>query len=241
MNNFIKIGNKKPEYYKHLLIRADEKLHEQISNEIQKILPIDSKILDLGAGQGALSLRLHHLGYKVLSVDINKGDFEAQEVPFIELDFNNQESLSAFITKYEKSFDLVLGVEVIEHLENPWDYFRNLKRLAKRQGYILVTTPNISSWYSRAVFFFTGLFPSFVDPNECGHINPISEWELQVISTKVGLTPVSVRSAGYLPRIWLSTSITKSLLSLLCFPFTFIMRGNFLGWCLLAIYKRENE
>jgi SAM-dependent methyltransferase len=238
IGNLVKIGEKKVEYYDGLLIRADERLHEQIASKAVAIFPKGSKILDLGCGQGALSLRLQHLGFNMLAVDINKDDFKAGGISYEICDFNSAEAMNSFINKYTGHFDGVLGIEVIEHLENPWEYIRTLKTLLKNNGYIILTTPNITSWYSRTVFFLTGLFPGFVDPDEIGHINPISEWEIGVIAKKLSLKVVEIKAAGILPYLWINKSPVKSLLNIFFLPFFPFMRGDIRGWCKLAVLRK---
>lgn len=237
-SKFIKIGNKKPEYYKGLLIRADEKLHEQIAENVKKHLEPGSTILDLGCGQGALSMRLNDLGYKLLSVDMNKEDFQAKDIPYEVCNFNSSSEVESFLSRHHEEFDCVLGIEVIEHLENPWEYVRMLRSLVKKDGLIVITTPNITSWYYRVVFLMTGLFPTFVDPDEIGHINPISDWELRVIARKSNLKEVSLVPSGTLPLLWINSSIAKTALNLIFLPLFPFMRGELTGWCKLAIFKK---
>lgn len=45
-------------YFNNLLIRAAPGLHEKIFRNVSKLMPINSKIIDFGAGQGALTDRL---------------------------------------------------------------------------------------------------------------------------------------------------------------------------------------
>ena len=237
----IGFGDKKLDYYRGLLIRADFNLHAQYAEEIGKRLPKGSKILDFGCGQGSLSMRLKDLGYDVTASDQNIADFKAQgEIPYFPVNFNSPDEVNQFLTKFEGHFDAVLGVEVIEHVENPWEYLRNLKRLVRNDGLIFISTPNVTSWYSRMVFLFTGQFQGFVDPDLIGHINPITPWELQVISSKIGLKTETIRSAGELPLIWVSTSIPKTLLSLMFLPLSIIAKGLILGWCTMAVFRKTD-
>lgn len=237
----IHVGNKKLDYYKGLLIRADFNLHAQLAEEVQKVLPKNSSILDMGCGQGALSMRLSDMGYKLMACDQNVDDFKAVgQVPFQALNFNSPEEIEKFISSNQEKFDGVLGVEVIEHVENPWEYIRSLKRLVKPGGYIFVSTPNINSWYSRMVYLFTGLFPSFVDADLMGHINPITPWELELIARKSNLEVLKIRAGGDLPLIWINSSPGKTALSLMFLPFALVARGMIKGWCTIGVFKKKD-
>ncbi|MBE0449074.1 MAG: class I SAM-dependent methyltransferase [Actinobacteria bacterium] len=226
------------QYYKGIRIKADIGLHDQLADIIRATLPEDSKILDYGAGEGALSQRLFDLGYRVYSVDIDRESFKAQ-TPFERLDFNNPADIVSFKKKHANEFDLVLGIEVIEHVENPWQYIRDLKSLVKPGGWISISTPNITSWYSRVNFFFKGRFHQF----ECGdrhygHINPITEDELRLICEQSGLLVEKMMPGGWLPRLWLSRSPKVLLANLFGFLGSFFMRGTYDGWCIIALIRK---
>jgi SAM-dependent methyltransferase len=233
----ILFGNKKLQYYKGILIKADLHLHEQIANRLLLLMPptTDIRVLDLGAGEGALTQRLIDLGYDVVAADINQYDFKAKKAEFLQIDFNNKQEVEVLRKQYKESFDIVLGVEVIEHVENPWEYIRLLKSLLKPEGHILVTTPNTASWYSRLIFLRSGRFHQFSDPDlSYGHVAPISPWELKLIMNREGFIDVHIEPAGTLPDFWVLPSIRflfMNIMGLLLRPF---MNGYTRGWCIMV-------
>lgn len=230
-------GYKKLQYYKGILIKADLHLHEQIADRLQLLRPPTTKIrvLDLGAGEGALSQRLVDLGYEVLAADINQDDFKCMEAEFLQVDFNNDQEVEELTKQYKDSFDIVLGVEVIEHVENPWEYVRLLESLLKPGGHILITTPNIASWYSRLIFLRSGRFHQFSDADLLyGHVAPISPWELQIILTSEGFSDVHVEPAGTLPDFWILPSIKVLLMNIVGMLLRPFMKGNTRGWCIMV-------
>jgi len=233
-------GTKKLMYYKGLLIRADYGLHEQIAEIIREKLPNGGRILDLGCGQGALSLRLHDMGYQVHAVDIDPADFKCGDiVSFEQLDFNNESAVTAFIGRHRDSFDLVIGIEVIEHIENPWEYIRGLKCLTKKGGLILISTPNTTSWYSRLRFLFTGKFHQFREEDlSYGHISPITPYHLKLILEFEKLQDISIYSAGLLPPFWIQKSWNLLFLNMLNIFFYPFMKGIKNGWCIIATARK---
>lgn len=200
-------------YYKGIRIKADTGLHEQLEEMILKHLDKKEKILDFGCGEGALSQRLKDDGYEVYSVDINAEDFKA-DTRFEALDFNNAEMVSDFYKRHHEEFGLVMGIEVIEHVENPWQYIRDLKSLVRPGGFILLSTPNITSYYSRIRFLFYGRFHQFHDVDRAyGHINPVAVDEIEWIGDNLGLEMVEkkggggCRGCGLLKASWIRRSI----------------------------------
>lgn len=241
MGKNILIGNKSVKYYKNLLIKADLGLHEQVAEKIQEVLKPKSKILDLGAGEGAMSKRLTDLNYEVVSIDVNKDEFKCEEATFYQVDFNNPEAVSSLTEKFESHFDLVLGMEVIEHVENPWQYTRLLKKMLKDKGYLLITTPNITSWLSRIIFLFTGQFHQFSDIDlDYGHIAPISEWELKVILEKENFENIEMLPAGTLPAVWLQKSKKYLFYNFIALVFRLFMKGIKDGWCIMCVAQKNS-
>lgn len=234
----IYIGRKEKKYYKNILMMVDLGMHEQIFAELTSLVPPGSSVLDLGCGEGALSQRLVDNGYKVFSVDKNPGYFKCQGSTFIEVDFDKAGQLDAFIASHEESFDAVIGIEVIEHVENQWDYMRGLKRMCKTGGHLFVSTPNTQSWLSRLQFLRAGRFHQFSDPDlEYGHISPLTQWELDVIIKWLGLNKIRSVGVGTLPPLYITSLKTAvaSLIGLVLRPF---MKGQIDGWCVLSICRK---
>ena len=89
--------------------------------------------------------------------------------------------------------DVILSVEVIEHLENPWHHLREAKRVLKPSGVLILTTPNILSKVDREKFLREGIFTWF--PSE-DHINPIPKWEVEAICRRLDLEVLEETYAG---------------------------------------------
>lgn len=235
------IGRKRSEYYKGLLIKADLGLHDQIASKVVASIPKGARILDLGAGEGALSARLCDLGYKVVAADKDQESFKCADAQFARIDFDSPEDINLFVLRHVDTFDVVLGVEVIEHVRDQWQYVNQLIKMAKPGALILITTPNTGSWLSRVLFLFTGRFHQFGDGDlSYGHINPISPWELELVLRESGAENIEIVAAGTLPPVYIS-GINRLLpinaFALLLRP---LMRGLLDGWCVMVTARKAN-
>jgi SAM-dependent methyltransferase len=234
------LGKKKPQFYNGLKMMCDLGLHKQVCDKLISELPIGANILDFGAGQGALSERLVDAGFNVTSVDIDETNFKSKKAKFIKVNFDSQESISSFVKFNENSFDAVLGIEVIEHVEDQWNYVRQLMNLLKPGGLVLVTTPNITSWLSRSIFFFTGKFHQFNDSDlSYGHISPITEWELRLNFQYANAQDIKTYSAGTLPTLYISGFNKFTIFNFLLLPIRPFMKGRLNGWCIMLTARKK--
>ena len=194
--------------------------------------------MDLGAGQGALSQRLVDLGYNVISVDKDESNFKCRGAQFIEANFDELQDVESFVTKYENYFDAVIGIEVIEHVENQWEYVRTLYKMCKPGGYVIISTANVTSWLSRLHFLLNGRFHQFADPGlEYGHISPLTASECEHILERTGFKNVKLTGIGTLPPIYI-TSVKSALASFVMLPLRLVMKGQIDGWCIMAIGRK---
>jgi SAM-dependent methyltransferase len=240
--------HKRPQFYRELRIGADTNLHEQLQGVITETMPPGTfpkrrpKVLDLGCGEGALAQRLIDLGYDVVAVDREAARFRAQGPTFFRIDLNDPAALEQLVSQYRGAFDLILAVEVIEHLHNPWALLNACQRLARADTQLIVTTPNVSSWWSRLWFFLTGDLwgfgpESLLDP---GHISPLPVATMKGILGQNGWECRRVLAMGSLPIIW-AYNWKRLLLSFVLLPMRCLMRGEKNGWVLCYQAKRSTS
>lgn len=220
----IQIGTPPAGYYDGILMRANPRLHEEAFDLLRKVVPAGARVIDVGSGQGAFAARLRDNGYQVTAVDKNPADFKAQGVDFVEVDFDVPAQIENFRAHQLERNDVAIGMEVIEHVENPWEYCRFLLSLVRPGGWVFLTTPNAESIQSRIELLFTGLFSHFSksDYDLSGHINPLTFHELQLIANGVGAETVEAMPICRLPWLIVSrhpSTMLKSALSSMLRPF----------------------
>jgi 2-polyprenyl-3-methyl-5-hydroxy-6-metoxy-1,4-benzoquinol methylase len=115
-------------------------------------LPAGSRVLDVPCGAGALTLALDLAGFDAYGTDVVDDAAARLGGKFLRAD------LGGGIPGPNAHYDLVLSVEGVEHLENPYAFVRELHRVLKPRGTCIVTTPNVVSLRSRTRFFGSGFF-----------------------------------------------------------------------------------
>jgi 2-polyprenyl-3-methyl-5-hydroxy-6-metoxy-1,4-benzoquinol methylase len=145
-------------------------LHDFVGERIlSRYVRPGMRAADLGAGPGAMAARLHALGCEVIAVDRTADGFEGN-LPHLSLDFDH----SNFAEELGPgSFQIVTAIEVIEHVESPIGFLRNLRRLLAPGGVGVVTTPNVDSLPARIKFFVAGKIRTMDERGEPTHISPV--------------------------------------------------------------------
>lgn len=88
--------------------------------------------------------------------------------------------------------DLAVAVETIEHLENPRALVRELARITRPGGLVLITTPNQLSALSFLSLAFKRQFAAFQDVHYPAHRTALLEIDLRRIVTEAGLADARV-------------------------------------------------
>lgn len=138
-------------------------------------------VADIGAGRGELSRMVSPFCQKVLMVD----DFGSSEMPpnadFVKADLNEAWAVA------DGSVDLAFALEVIEHIENPRHFMREMVRILRPGGHGFVSTPNARNLFSRIIFLLKTEQRWFQDFSYPGHITALTEKDFRRLLDENGL------------------------------------------------------
>jgi len=176
------------------------------------------RALDLSCGGGDTARMLAAQGFEVVATEYGllspmpDGIYRVGGV-----------DLNQYLPFRSAAFDAVNLVEVIEHIENQAQLIREIARVLKPGGVVLISTPNILNVFSRVRFLFTGFIRGRVrpvhytrKPGQAPNIYLIHFYELYYLlfhygfeieklkKTKVKAAPVFFMVLLY-PLMWLSS------------------------------------
>ena len=134
------------------------------------------QVLALGAGSGYFDKRLLDAGFKNIdSIEYILEHYKVRGTRLYSYDLNLPWAGKLQSQNGNRKYDLIIGIEVIEHLENQFLLMREIKDILSYRGHVLITSPNVSSSFSRFRYLITGYLEYFgqSELDGTGHISPI--------------------------------------------------------------------
>ena len=114
----------------NLYLDKEDDYFSQVRSEIEDLLPNYSKeTLDIGCGDGATLewIKATKRCEKTYGIEISESSYlKAKKILDETLNINIEKEKNFFM---EKKFDLILVLDVIEHLIDPWKFLNLIKRL----------------------------------------------------------------------------------------------------------------
>jgi len=118
--------------------------HQQRYSSILKYLKTDDKVLEVGCGEGILSVFAAQKGVQITALDISRPNLEAakkfaeeqgveRNIKFIESDAEN-------LPFPDNSFDMVIADNILEHLPNFEKGLSEIRRVTRKNAIIALPT-----------------------------------------------------------------------------------------------------
>ena len=172
------------------MLKRGVELHQAVLNKLAE--RPKGRVLDVGAGSGELARKLAAFGHETATCDC----LPASQWAHHDAGVYTQCDLNVGLPYPDGSFDYIICLEVIEHMENPLALCRELKRVLRKGGRLFISTPNILSLRSRVKFLLDRSFVFFNHPpiewdqrdgRPNVHVYPIRLHELEYYLYKAGL------------------------------------------------------
>lgn len=172
------------------MLKSGVDLHQAVFNKLAECPK--GRALDVGSGPGELARKLASIGHQTSACDcLPEQDWaHGDTVGYMRC------NLAAGLPYPDESFDYIICLEVIEHVENPMALCREIGRVLRKGGRLYMSTPNILNMRSRVRFLLDGSFLFFNFPpiewerkegRPSVHVHPIRFHELEYYLHKAGL------------------------------------------------------
>ncbi len=193
---------------------SGDPIYRAVADAVAKSHSGGGILIDVGCGTGNLWSYLGSRFDRYVGVDVVRYDGLPDTVEFHRIDLDTGRAPLP-----DAAGDVVVAVETIEHLENPRAFVRELTRLARPGGWVVVTTPNQLSLLSKLTLVVKNEFNAFQSGSYPAHLTALLEADLRRIGGECGWADVAVAytCSGRIPgtaRHWprsLSRLIPRSL------------------------------
>ncbi len=177
----------------------------EFERDLQEHLPFKGlKILDIGCGGGLISEPMARLGATVIGADAAEGNIPVAQIHAQQqgLDIDYRHTYAEDLVTQNEVFDVVLNLEVVEHVAVPQDFLGACQDLLKPGGLMICSTINrnpksyavailgaevIMRWLPKG----THEWNKFITPNE-----------LTAMISNTGLEPIDKKGFVFNPLTW---------------------------------------
>jgi 2-polyprenyl-3-methyl-5-hydroxy-6-metoxy-1,4-benzoquinol methylase len=180
---------------------ANTEVHTYVGPILEKW--IDQKtsktLLDLGCGNGALTAQLASLGIACTGTDYSETGIEIAQKNFPNVHFFQSAMEQPLPAAHLKKYDIVVSVEVIEHLLLPRQLFERAKEALNSNGTLIITAPYHGFWKNLALAL-TNKYDSHWHPlRDYGHVKFFSLKTLCQLFEEQGFIVDEIKRVGRIP------------------------------------------
>lgn len=150
------------------------------------------RLLDVGCSAGFFLKEARAAGWDVCGVELSEGTAAIARQRF-GLDVRTGVLTDDLFAP--GSFDVVTLWDVIEHLKDPISILTTAKRLLKRDGVLLIETPNIDGLFPRWSYKVASLLDYWPHPEPPGHLFQFSKKTIKRLLEMAGFQTVEIHDA----------------------------------------------
>lgn len=171
-----------------------------VVREMISQLPSPNGVFEVGCGNGATANELAHLGYQVVAVDPSVEGIRIAKENYPNCRFALGSAYDDLSKQYG-TFDIVISLEVIEHVFYPRRFAETVAKLLSPNGTLIISTP-YHGYLKNLALALTNKWESHVDPLwDCGHIKLWTRAKLIRLFEEVGLYEMSFHRVGRVPQL----------------------------------------
>jgi len=112
-------------------------------------IPARSSVLDVGAADGSMARFLRQLGCRVWGVEFEPSA-AALARQWCEAVIEGDVEQLDFESAFDRAFDVILFLDVLEHVKDPLAVLRNALKVLDDRGHVVISLPNIAHAAMRA-------------------------------------------------------------------------------------------
>jgi 2-polyprenyl-3-methyl-5-hydroxy-6-metoxy-1,4-benzoquinol methylase len=173
-------------------------------------IPPNGSVLDIGCGNGAILGEIRKLGpWRLCGVESSEGAVsQARSQGF---DVRLADATTDLVMLFEQhTFDLIVSVEVIEHVYDPRGLLRQAHTLLRPKGHLVLTTP-YHGYLKNLLIAVLGKCDSHYNPLwDSGHIKFWSRKTLVAALVETGYQSIHFYGAGRFAYLWKSMVLTAT-------------------------------
>jgi 2-polyprenyl-3-methyl-5-hydroxy-6-metoxy-1,4-benzoquinol methylase len=166
--------------------RGHDRIHRTVAALLER-RGASGILVDAGCGAGDLWRATRGRFSQCIGIDAVRYPQLPEDVTFHQADLDR-----AQLPLPEGVADTTAAVEVIEHLENPRAFMRELVRITRPRGWVVVTTPNQLSALSLLTLIAKGRFSAFQERDYPAHRTALLEIDLRRIAAESGLEDIAI-------------------------------------------------
>jgi 2-polyprenyl-3-methyl-5-hydroxy-6-metoxy-1,4-benzoquinol methylase len=200
--------NDRPRYHHAYLLSPLLEMLAKLESTSQRKL----RILDLGCGNGSLSHAITEHGCEVVGVDTSAPGIAISRQSFPECEFIQADIYDLPDIDLLHSFDVVLAIEVIEHLLYPKELAKAAQKCLKPGGTLILSTPYHGYFKNLALAISGKMDGHFTVLWDNGHVKFFSVATLTKLLETEGYTDIEFKFAGRFPYLWKSMLCSSRLI-----------------------------
>ena len=177
----------------------------QFDRDLSSRMPFAGlRLLDIGCGGGLLSEPMARLGATVVGADAAEGNLPVARIHAQQsgLDIDYRHTTAEVLAADGEAFDVVLNMEVVEHVANPLEFLSVCRQLVKPGGLHICSTINRNPKSFAAAIIGAEYIMRWLPRGTHDWSKFITPDELSALLARAGFDPVDAKGFVFNPVSW---------------------------------------